>query len=351
MMLVVIALVTAAVTVSFSIVFDRPLRDTEGFLGSVWLRLPLLVIGAFLADVIPRTLYRARTDVHRYPAEVRQVIADHWTRERVVLVVVGLASFYVTYISYRNLKNFLPFVMTEDGRPKLYDRALHRMDEWLLLGNDPSTVLHDVLGTSVSAHVLSAIYLFFLPMVPISVAIWAVWSRKTSYGWWFITAQCICWVLGTASYYALPTLGPALYGEYFPLYTDLPHTGVKDIQDMLANDRADVLNNPLAQGVQSVAGFASLHVAITLMLALVGHYTLRTRAFRVGLWAYAVLTVLATTYFGWHYIADDIAGAAIAVIAVYAAGYGTGQSFDRSWLKEPTETKVLEPAGQGDLRG
>lgn len=339
MMLVLIAIATGVVCVATSIAIDRPLRDTEGFLGSVWLRLPLLVVGAFLADVIPRTLYRARADYRRYPATARQVITDHWTRDRTTLVVVGLASFYVTYISYRNLKNFLPFVMSEDGRPKLYDRSLHRMDEWLLFGNDPSTVLHNVLGTSVSAHVLSAIYLFFLPMVPISVAIWAVWSRKTSFGWWFITAQCLCWVLGTASYYALPTLGPGLYGEYLPLYADLPQTGVQDIQDMLANDRADVLYNPLAEGVQSVAGFASLHVAITVMLAMVGHYTLRTRAFRIGLWVYAGLTVVATTYFGWHYIADDIAGAAIAVLAVYAAGVGTGQTFDRTWMKDP----VAEP--------
>lgn len=332
-MLVIIALSTAAVCILTSILIDRPLRDTEGFLGSVWLRLPLLVVGAFLADVVPRTLYRARTDYRQYLTVGRQVVAEHWTRDRVQLVVVGLTCFYITYISYRNLKNFLPFVMSEDGSPKIYDRALHRMDTWLLFGNDPSTVLHTVLGTSISAHVLSAIYLFFLPMVPISVAIWAVWSRKVSFGYWFITAQALCWVLGTASYYALPTLGPNF--EYFPLYTDLPHTGVKDIQDMLANDRADVLHDPLAQGVQSVAGFASLHVAITVMLAMVGHYTVRTRLFRIGLWVYAGLTVVATTYFGWHYIADDLAGAAIAVIAVYVAGVGTGQTFDRTWLKEP----------------
>ncbi len=348
MMLVVIAVATALVCLGFSIAIDRPLQDTEGFLGSVWLRLPLLVIGAFFADVIPRTLYRARTDYGRYGAEARRVITEHWTRDRITLVVVGLASFYVTYISYRNLKNFLPFVMSEDGRPKIYDRALHRMDEWLMFGSDPSTILHTVLGTSVTAHVLSVIYLFFLPMVPVSVAVWAVWSRRTSYGWWFITAQCICWALGTASYYALPSLGPNF--EYFPLYADLPDTGVKNIQDMLANDRADIVHNPLAQGVQSVAGFASLHVAITLMLALVGHYTLRTRALRVGLWTYAVLTVLATTYFGWHYIADDLAGAAIAVVAVYVAGIGTGQTFDRSWLHDPNPAPLSPLVSQGDTR-
>ena len=37
---------------------------------------------------------------------------------------------------------------------------------------------------------------------------WVVWSRNLSYGYWFVTSQCLAWVLGTISYYALPTLGP-----------------------------------------------------------------------------------------------------------------------------------------------
>jgi membrane-associated phospholipid phosphatase len=87
--------------------------------------------------------------------------------------------------------------------------------------------------------------------------------------------------------------------------------------------------NPFADGVQSVAGFASLHVAITVSLALVAQYTLRTRIFKIILWAYVVLVAISTTYFGWHYIADDIAGLAIALVAVYLAALGTGQKFDR----------------------
>jgi hypothetical protein len=34
-------------------------------------------------------------------------------------VVLGLVSFYITYVCYRNLKSFLPFVMGEDK----YDRS------------------------------------------------------------------------------------------------------------------------------------------------------------------------------------------------------------------------------------
>ena len=44
------------------------------------------------------------------------------------------------------------------------------------------------------------------------------------------------------------------------------------------------------------------------------------RAAKAVIWALAVLTVVATVYFGWHYILDDVAGVVIAVLAVGIAG-------------------------------
>jgi membrane-associated phospholipid phosphatase len=340
-MLVVVAVVMGALAIICSISLGYPLRDPDGFLGPAWIRLPLLVVGAFFADIVPRTLFRARGNPGRFRAEARQIAREHWTKERITLVVVGLIGFYVTYVSYRNIKNFLPFIMRDgNGPPTKFDYALHDFDRWLLFGNDPSSILHNVLGTGVSAYVLSWVYLIFLPMVPVSIVIWAVWSRNVSFGYWFITAQCICWALGTASYYAIPTLGPNFF---FPwLYSDLPVTGVAHLQDALFYGRQNILFNPFADGVQSVAGFASLHVAITVALALVAQYTLRTRLFRVLLWVYVVLVAISTTYFGWHYIADDIAGLAIALIAVYLAALGTGQRFERGGRRSHPTTSTRD---------
>ncbi|MCW2783637.1 MAG: inositol phosphorylceramide synthase [Marmoricola sp.] len=328
-MLVFIAVVMGSLCIVTSRSLGYPVRDPDGFLGPAWIRLPLLVTGAFIADVLPRTLFRARGNPARFKSEAQLLIREHWTRERITLVVVGLISFYVTYVSYRNLKNFLPFIRSSPngGPPTKYDYSLHRFDEWLLFGHDPATILHHVLGTGISAHLLSTDYLIFLPMVPVSVVIWAVWSRNVSFGYWFITAQCICWALGTASYYAVPTVGPNFF---FPwLYKSLPNTGVLKLQDSLFYGRQHIRFDPFADGVQSVAGFASLHVAITVTLALVGQHTLRTKAFRVALWIYSGVTIVSTTYFGWHYIADDIAGLFIALVAVYLGGLGTGQKFER----------------------
>ncbi len=313
-----------------------PLRDPEGFLGPAWIRLPLLVLGAFLADVVPRAAWRSRGKPSLFRSEARTIARENWTRERLTLVVIGLTSFYVTYVGYRNLKNYLPFI-----REGTQDPLLKAVDEAILFGGDPAIILHTVLGEGISAHILSFVYLIFLPFVPISVTAWLVWSRNISFGYWYVTAQCLAWALGTASYYAIPSLGPAFY--YVWLYSGLEHTGVTQLQDSLFYGRSEVRFDPFgAEGVQSVAGFASLHVAITLVAALVAHYTVRHAWIRYSMWVFFALTVLSTIYFGWHYIADDVAGALIAIVSVYVGGLATGQKFDRHGLASHPTTSTAD---------
>ncbi|HNA99300.1 MAG TPA: phosphatase PAP2 family protein [Marmoricola sp.] len=339
--MVATALMMGVLAIATSLALGYPLRDPEGFLGPAWVRLPMLLIGAFIADVVPRTLWRSRFRVSRFREEASKLLKEHWTRERITLVVVGLVSFYVTYVSYRNLKSFLPFVRT-GGITAKGDRMLHRMDEWLMFGHDPAVLLHNLLGTGVTAHLLSYIYLIFLPMVPISVTVWLVWSRNVSFGYWFVTSQCIVWTLGTASYYMIPTLGPNFAYPWF--YQGLADTGVSALQDSLYYGRQNILHDPFADGVNSVAGFASLHVGVTLLMALVGQYTLQHRWMKVVLWVYMAVTVLSTTYFGWHYIADDLAGIFIAVVAWYLGAIATGQKFDRRLRhSHPTTTTSSVP--------
>ena len=79
-------------------------------------------------------------------------------------------------------------------------------------------MLHNLLGDGLSAEVLSSVYLWFLPLVPLALAAWLVWSRNLGFGYWFATSQCIAWTLGTVSYYALPTLGPGFQHPW--LYAD-----------------------------------------------------------------------------------------------------------------------------------
>ncbi len=95
----------------------------------------------------------------------RERLRSHWGKERLLLVSVGIVCFYVVYVSYRNLKSYLPFVRSAPGdssRALDYDRELHLLDRVLFFGNDPSDVLHTIFGTS--RH--GARPVLHLPVVP-----------------------------------------------------------------------------------------------------------------------------------------------------------------------------------------
>jgi hypothetical protein len=297
----------------------------------------MLLLGAFLMDMLPRAIPALRSGPGRIRQVVRERVAEHWTRERLTLVVLGVVCFYITYVSYRNLKSFLPFIIETK-----YDRELHLIDRALFFGQEPANVMHTALGEGFSAHVLSTIYLWFLPLVPLALTAWLIWSRNISYGYWFATSQCIAWSLGTASYYALPTLGPGFESPW--LYEDLASTGSTRLMDALAGGRHNVIWGSVEGAVQSVAGFASLHCAITLLVALMAQYTLRSRIVHWVLWVNFGVTVVATLYFGWHYVADDVAGIVIALLAFYLGGVASGQVFDRHGLaSHPTTDSSLVP--------
>ncbi|MFT4010485.1 MAG: phosphatase PAP2 family protein [Nocardioidaceae bacterium] len=298
----------------------EPLRDPDGFLGPAWVRLPAMVLAAFLVDVVPRSIWRAYKERSGVIGQARGLVREHWTMERIACVAIGLTAFYLTYVSYRNLKNGL---LIYHGKTK--DQLLHNLDRFLFFGHEPAVVMHSVLGENLWAHILALVYLIFLPTAPMSVVIWLVWSRSVAEGYWYVTANCLCWTLGTLSYYLIPSLGP---GFAYPwLYTDLAHTGVTDLLNGLWNGRYAGAYNPFADGVQSVAGFASLHCAIVLCMTLVAHYTVRATWIRVTLWVYFVLTTMSTVYFGWHYLADVIAGCLIAAVSVWIGGLSAGQDF------------------------
>jgi hypothetical protein len=272
------------------------------------------------------------------PAIFRLRVRTHWTRERMTLVVLGVVCFYLTYVSYRNLKSFLPFVLNDTT----YDRELHLLDRALLFGHDPGVLMHDVLGTGFMAYFLSYVYLWFLPLVPLALTAWLVWSRNLSFGYWFATSQCIAWSLGTLSYYALPTLGPGL--EYPSPYFNLADTPTSALMESLSNTRHQVMIVGVEGVVQSIAGFASLHCAITLLVALMVQFTLRSRVLKIVFWTNFAITVVATIYFGWHYLADDIAGIMIALIAFYVGGIASGQKFERHGLaSHPTADSAKVP--------
>src|SRR5215218_7275432 len=158
-----VAVATGAAAIVCALVLGLPLRDPDGFLGPTYVRLPLIAALMLAADVVPRGLARARSIRAAGPVIV-QVARERWPWRRLLPALIGLVAFYATYVSYRNLKHYLPLL-----RPHLFDDELRHLDEKLTGGVPPAQLLHDVLGTGVTAHVLSWVYVAFLMFVPASL--------------------------------------------------------------------------------------------------------------------------------------------------------------------------------------
>ena len=298
---------------------DLPIRDPDGFLGPSYVRLPLIALAFVAADVVPRVALKRPVPRDVYGMVVR-VLRERWSGPRMAVTVAGLTVFYLAYVAYRNFKSFLPFL-----QERREDVLLLASDRLLAGGQYPGDVLHELLGTGVSATVLSAVYMFYMIFVPLSLAAALIWFDNLSLGAWYVTALSFNWLLGAVSYYTLPSLGPIyVHPETF---ADLPDTAVEGLQEGLWRNRLEVLAGPHAtEDVHGIAAFASLHVSVVFTAALVAQLARLPKLLRWSLWAFVALTSVATVYFGWHYIVDVPAGLVIGGLSVWLAALAVGRT-------------------------
>ena len=152
---VVIAAMGLACMLIIAFAEGLPLRDPDArYVGSPLALIGLICLMFMVLDVLPRAWRASTASGAAYLATSRAVFNERWWGKRGAVVLVSLLSFYVTYLAYRNLKSFMPFVNGAN-----HDQALLDAERWFFFGNDPATILHDILGTGAIAHVLSFVYL------------------------------------------------------------------------------------------------------------------------------------------------------------------------------------------------
>ncbi len=294
-----------------------PLRDPDHVAGRR-LAMACCFVGVLIGlDVLVRASRRSGT-LRPSRAALASVRRERWTLGRGVAVGSALISFYVSYLAYRNLKSVVPLLRPGD----LFDRQLAELDRGLFGGNDPAALMHTLLGTGMPTHVLSAVYMFFFLFIPATLALALVYSADLQAGLFYVTAQSLNWVLGAASYFLLPSLGP-IYAEP-AAFASLPATGVSQLQDVLLDQRLEFLRDPSAGTAQSIAAFSSLHVSIFFTAAVAAHLLGLGRGLKIGAWVLLGLTTAATIHLGWHYVLDDLGGLIVGVMALAMARALTG---------------------------
>lgn len=303
-----LVVVFGAVAMWRSAVVDVPFKDPDGriFRDRLTMALVLLVVAGLL-DVGWRT---QRAGWSR--SELVRQVRERWSGDRVALALTGLAAYHLVYLSYRNLKSWDAF-----NTPR--DADLLALDE-RIFGEAPWVLLHDLLGRDTAAWVLMVVYKSFTYLVPWSLLCALVLSHTMRRGYVFLAAAMWTWVLGTLSYYLVPSLGPfATAAEDF---RGLPDTPITDTWAEYLDQRAAFLADPRAPDTfVSISAFASLHTGFTCMVMLMAFYY-GHRVLGAALGVYLAVVMVSTIYWGWHFTVDDVAGIVIAVLAV-ALGHVT----------------------------
>jgi len=297
---------------------DVPLRDPDHVAVKYLVLVGFSVMVMVLLDVVVRAGRRSGT---RTPSRVtmRSVRRERWSWYRGLAVGSALVSFYVSYLAYRNLKSVVPLLRPGD----LFDRQLADFDRGLFGGTDPAALLHTLLGTGFQTQILSGIYVIFIVLLPLSLALALVFSRDLPGGLAYATALSINWPLGAASYLLIPALGPVYAAPNG--FADLPASEASHLQGMLLDDRLEFLRDPTAAGTaQAIAAFASVHISMIFTAVVAAHLLRLGRRVRVGLWVLLAATTTATVYLGWHYVVDDLAGVVLALAALTVARALTG---------------------------
>jgi hypothetical protein len=300
-----------------------PLRDPDHVAA---LYLALVGFGMVLMVGLDVVLRAARRAGWQRPtrAAILDVRRERWTPARGLAVASALVSFYVSYMAYRNLKAIVPLLRPD----AVFDGRLAALDRDLFLGHDPAALLHSVLGTGVTAHVLSAAYVAFIVFLPLSLAVALVYSRDIRDGLFYAAALSTNWIFGAGSYFLLPSLGP-IYAQP-GAFAHLPHSEVTRLQGVLLDQRVAFLHDPTSATPQAIAAFASLHFSMSLTAALAAHLLGVGRRLKIALWIWLALTTLATVYLGWHYVLDDAGGLVIALAALAVARGLTGIDLARA---------------------
>lgn len=315
-----IALLLIVANLAVAWTYDLPVRDPDGVVVPTYVRLPVIVLAAFLLDVVPRAFRASWGKPIPLSRAFLDVVRRRWDRSHVLFMLGGLGAWYVCYATFRNLKSYVPFVNRH-----IWDDTLAKLDRILWFGNDPASVLHAIFGTGLAAHFFSGVYIAWIGLIPVTLAIALVWTRSPVKGSWYVTAIAFDWVLGVAVYYLVPTLGPIYTAP--ENFAALAHTDVTTIEQQLLDERIAVLADPWAtQAVQTIAAFASLHVGMMMTICLIAELVHLRRWWRTLAWVFFVLTVLATIYLGWHFFLDTLGGMALGAAGVWLGALATGNA-------------------------
>jgi len=206
----------------------------------------------------------------------------------------ALLVYFLCAVAFGNLQSFIHVLSPTD-----HDDWLIAADRILFFGHDPIKLL-EPLVTPRGVNFFLQVYISMMIMPFVAMIVYLHLGKMRAFRDTIVSLLALLWI-GYPGYLIIPAIGPQ--------YT-LRHTYTRpvfDVERMLAVgfDRLDR------------ATFPSMHtgISLTVLFVVLQHSTNRLYRVAFTIWAWSI--VFSTVYLRWHYVADVIAGAAIALLAAY----------------------------------
>lgn len=243
-----------------------------------------------------------------------------WTGERLAGAAIVLGLFPLFAASFTAWKLSIPIV-----HPFEWDARLAAADRWLLGGHDAWELTHVLFGGQWATRLLDVLYLPAWAAQQSLVLTAAAFAAPGAFRRRFLSSYFLTWaVAGTLLAIGFASVGPIFVGRiagtaedaavYAPLAAKL--TALHATYPLFSVRGQEILA-AIATGRLQIAGggvsaMPSLHVATAVLIAVAARHVSRTWAGVTT--AYAVVVVVGSVHFGWHYALDSIVGAAVALV-------------------------------------
>lgn len=325
-------LLTAAHALAAALIYRRyPATNQLGLLIEGYLS--SLVIGPLFALCGYALYVMLFIRPQRLLAHLSASVRAYLSRARLLHALPALLLLPVFVASFSIIKAAVP-----ELQPYVWDARLAAFDQALHGGVQPWQWLQPVLGHPLLTALLNAAYhLWFFLLF--AMLYWLVFSTdRPQLRMRFLLCFMLCWiVLGNGVAVLLSSAGPCYY-HLVQAGAD-PYAGLMDY--LRSADRhfpvlALDVQTLMWQGYQQklgVSGLAisampSMHVASSVLLALLGWQL--NRAAGIALTLFALLIMLGSVHLGWHYAVDGYAGALGAVLLWRLTGWLQGAPWRRA---------------------
>jgi hypothetical protein len=259
---------------------------------------------------------------------LNDILINYLKKERLMNALFIILSIIIFGSTFTTFKTFIPFI-----NPYSWDPIFVKIDTTIHGGYHPWQLLQPVVGYPLWTSVINIFYHLWY-FVLYFVLFWQAFSlRDTKLRLQFFISFVLLWaILGTFFAIMFSSVGPCFYDKiaigndiYKPLMNYLNTANESFPVWSLASQKElwyNYENNQLIFG-GGISAMPSIHVATSMLFALVGWRYHHILGIAFGIYAFIIM--IGSVHLAWHYAIDGYFSIIVTVLVWHIVGYFLGR--------------------------